>query len=326
MSTPPVRVGVVGRGFGARVVAPVFQETEGCEVVAVVSPRDDAAVRALCARRDVDVVSVHSPPFLHRDHVCRALDAGHAVACDKPFGRDAADAAAMCDAAEAAGAVNVLNFEFRYDPVREALRALVRDGAVGEPQHLQHTMIASLSRTPLRPYGWLFDRERGGGWLGAFGSHVVDFARWTFGEIATASAELRTAIAERPDGDGTPHRCTAEDGFVATLRSASGVTVAIDSTFAAPASLPPRTVVVGAEGVLETEADRRITLHRAGAEPTDATPEASGDDPYLGPMRRWAAAVRDAVRRDGTGAGDGGGVPTFADGLACARVMDEMRG
>ena len=29
----PVRVGVIGTGFGARVVAPVFSATDGCTVV-----------------------------------------------------------------------------------------------------------------------------------------------------------------------------------------------------------------------------------------------------------------------------------------------------
>ena len=86
---------MIGRGFGARVVAPVFAQTQGCKVVGVVSPRDEAAVAELCARADVDLVCVHSPPFLHRDHVRRAIDAGHAVLCDKPFGCNADDAVAM---------------------------------------------------------------------------------------------------------------------------------------------------------------------------------------------------------------------------------------
>ena len=53
-----VRVGVIGLGFGGRVVAPSFASTEGCTVVDVVSPRDDKAVAALCTRRDVDLISV----------------------------------------------------------------------------------------------------------------------------------------------------------------------------------------------------------------------------------------------------------------------------
>ena len=61
-------------------------------MVYVVSPRDEDAVRVLFARRpDVDLVSVHSPPFLHALlTVGFALDAGHAVLCDKPFGRNVA--------------------------------------------------------------------------------------------------------------------------------------------------------------------------------------------------------------------------------------------
>jgi predicted dehydrogenase len=317
----PVRVGIVGTGFGGRVVAPVFAETEGCEVVDVVSARDDAAVAALCGRADIDVISVHSPPFLHLDHVRRAIGAGRAVACDKPFGRDAQEGAAMCDLASESGVVNVVNFEFRYDAVRQQLRSLVEGGAIGEPQHLQHTMVSSLSRVPLRPYGWLFDRDLGGGWLGAFGSHVIDFARWTFGEIVAASAELRTAIAERPDAGGTLRRCSADDGFVATLRTARGVTVTIDSTSAAPVNLPPTTVIVGSDGVLTTGADQRITLHRSDGTTEEVAPNPEGADVYRLPMQRWTAAVRDAVRKGAVA----DGTPTFADGLACARVMGELR-
>jgi hypothetical protein len=71
-----VRVGVIGTGVGTRAVAPAFEATEGCTVVALVSPRDEDAVAALCARDDVDLISVHSPPFLDRDHVDRAVEHG----------------------------------------------------------------------------------------------------------------------------------------------------------------------------------------------------------------------------------------------------------
>jgi predicted dehydrogenase len=320
-SVQPVRVGIIGLGFGARVVAPMFKETEGCEVVDVVSPRDDAAVNALCARADVDVISVHSPPFLHLGHVRRAIEAGHAVACDKPFGRNAGEAAAMHDLAAERGVINVVNFEFRYDPVRERLRSLVKSGAVGDPVHFHSTMFTAHSRKPLRPYGWLFDQQLGGGWLGAFGSHLIDFARWTFGEIVAASAELRTTIAERPDAAGELHTCSADDGFVATLRSDTGVTIVIDSTFAAPVTLPPHTVVIGTDGVLEVEGDRRIILHTADGGREEFEPSAGNDNLYLVPVQRWAAAVRDAVR---SGAVEPG-TPVFADGVACAKVMDELR-
>ncbi len=317
-----VRVGVIGRGFGARVVAPVFAETEGCAVVDVVSPRDDAAVRALCARDDVDLVAVHSPPFLHVDHVGAAVAAGKAVLCDKPFGRNVADAATMLDLARDAGVLHLLNFEFRCHPARAALRALMLDDAVGSVEHVQWSQFSSGSRFPLRRFGWLFDRDLGGGWIGAWGSHAIDFLLWSLGALPDVSGELRTTIGERPDIDGHLHRCTAEDGFTASLRSAAGVTVTIDTTFVAPVNLPGRLTVIGSDGVLEAVGDHRITLRTDAGLTEQFALEPGTGDPHLLPMRRWAEVVRDAVRR---GAPEPG-TPTFADGLACAEVMDALRG
>ena len=313
-------VGIIGRGFGLRVVAPAFEQTEGCKVVDVVSPRDDEAVAALCARKDVDLVSVHSPPFLHLEHVRKAVEGGHAVLCDKPFGRDADEASAMCELAREAGPINLLNFEMRFDPVLERFRQLVCDGAVGKTERALYTSYLSVTRVPLRPHGWLFDAALGGGWLGAWGSHVVDFIRWTFGEITAASADLETRIVERPDAGGALHRCSAEDGFTARLRTNKDVDVTIESTSTAPLNLPPRTLVVGSEGALEV-AGRTITKYDgSGAHEVVEGGEGGGD--LALPMRRWAAVVRDAVT-SGAAHGD---MPTFSDGLACREVLDRLRG
>jgi predicted dehydrogenase len=302
-------------------VAPVFAETEGCELVDVVSPRDADAVRALCSDPAVDLVAVHSPPFCHRDLVITALEAGKAVLCDKPFGRDVVDATEMERAARDAGGVHLLNFEFRQHPGRARLRALVQDGAVGTVEHVQWSAFTAGSRTPLRAYGRLFDAARGGGWIGAWGSHAVDFLRWTLGEIADASADLRITVPVRPDGDGELHRCTAEDGFTAWMHTVDGATVTIDTTFVAPANVPPRIIVLGSEGALESVADGRITLRSdAGTEEVFRF-DAPAEDPHLVPMRAWAQIVRDAVRDGKVPDGE----PTFADGLACARVMDQLR-
>ena len=314
-----MRVGVIGTGFGAKVVAPAFASTDGCEVVEVVSPRDEAAVAALCARRDVDLISVHSPPFLHADHVRLAVSADHAVLCDKPFGRNAREAAGMRDLAEKAGVLGLLNFENRYDPARKRLRALVMEGAIGAPEHAQFSMLLSIWRAPLRRHGWLFDEALGGGWLRALGSHLIDFSRWTFGEIAEVAGQLRTAIPERPDAAGNLHRGTADDGFVAALRSERGVTTVIDSSAAAPVTVTPTVVVIGSEGALESVGDRRITLHTATGSQEVFT-AAAGANALVSAQREWCGVIRDAVR---------GGVlppeaPTFADGVAWNEVLDRF--
>jgi predicted dehydrogenase len=312
-----VRVGIVGGGFGARVVAPIFSEV-GLDVVDVVSPRDEAAVRALC-RRDVDLISVHSPPFLHATHVGWALDAGRAVLCDKPFGRSAAEAAGMVEAADAAGAINLLNFEFRHEPARVRVKQLLDDGAIGTPERLQWTAISSGSRVPLRRFGWLFERAPGGGWIGAWGSHAIDAVRWLLGEITTAGAHCTVTIPERPDRDGVLRACDAEDAFTAWMTVEGGATVGIDTTFAAAATLSTHVVICGSEGTIDITNDHRIVLRSVDGGREDIELEARSGDPHAGALRGWGAAVRDAVA-------EGRQItPSFADGLACARVMDALR-
>jgi predicted dehydrogenase len=320
-----VKVAVVGTGFGARVVAPAFDATDGCEVVEVVSPRDDDEVARVSARPDVDLVSVHSPPFLHAVHVRSVLAAGKAVLCDKPFALHAEESAALAQEAAETGAIALCNFEFRFHPVRRLLRDLVRTDALGPVEHVQWTHLSAGSRVPLRRYGWLFDRNRGGGWIGAWGSHAIDTIRWCFGEVRTVEAQARIDVAERPDEHGELHRCTAEDGISATLGVEGRITVSIDSSFAASASIPPRLTVVGADAVCEILADRRVVVRRADGSREDLSPIARGDRPgsngHDDPMRRFAEVVRDVV----TSGQVPPGVPTFVDGYNCDVTLDLLR-
>ena len=240
-------------------------------------------------------MSVHSPPFLHAAHVRAALDGGHAVLCDKPFGLDAGDAEAMLDAADASGRVHLLNFELRRSPLRERLRAMVLDGAVGRPEHVQWTHLSAGSRVPLRPHGWLFERRLGGGWIGAWGAHAVDTVRWIFGEVTDAHAECRVTITERPDRAGVLRPCDAEDAFTATLRTDRRRDRRDRHVVRRVAPLAPRIVVLGDEGVLECIDDTRLVLRRA-----DGTREDLEEPPAARrPPHRADAAMGDRRPRRG---------------------------
>ena len=79
-------------------------------------------------------------------------------------------------------------------------------------------------------------------------------------------------------------------------------------------------VLTGSEGVLELVGDQKVTWRRADGtrEQFDDVRSESEGDPHLVPMRRWAEQVRHAVR-----SGEAI-VPSFADGLACRRVLDRL--
>src|SRR5579863_9814761 len=287
-----MKVAVIGTGFGERVVAPVYRQL-GFQAQ-VISPRDTAGIEAACAD-DVDLVSIHSPPFLHLPHVMTALDHGRAVLCDKPFGRDAAEARAMRDRARSVGVLNFLNFEFRRQPSRVKLKQMLDDGAIGPLQHISWTFIGSGLRA--QKYRWLFDAGSAGGWIGAYGSHAVDTLRWLFNsEVADCGGISRIETRSRIDRDGVVRAATAEDAFSAWLVMENGGSVSFDTAFSTPVSLPHRLILMGDEGALELIDEREIVLRQPGKpSETIAFPPPPGD-PHEPGLVPWLTQVRDAIK------------------------------
>jgi hypothetical protein len=129
-------------------------------------------------------------------------------------------------------------------------------------------------------------------------------------------------VEERPDESGEMHRCTAEDGFSASLALSNGASVAIDSGFAAVANVAPRFVLFGLLAVVEVVGESRVSIRRADGtrESIDLAAD-TGVDGHLAPMRSYAAVVRDAVTTGEIPTS----APTFTDGRACDAVLDLLR-
>jgi predicted dehydrogenase len=315
---------IIGTGFGSRVVSGCYEEAG--MTVQVVTPRDPKAVQAACAE-PFDLVSVHSPPFLHAEHVNLAIDHGHAVLCDKPFGVSSDEARQMLGRAREAGILHLLNFEFRHDPGRRRVKEIIDSGAIGRVVHVNWNFYNSFSRTPLRKHGWQFESGRGG-WIRINGTHMIDNIRWLVGEIVEADCRVWNDVTERPDGEGKLQPSTAEDGFTAMLTTDSGASVVIDTAWAVPGTLPDRWTIVGTEGIIDvTEAleiytpplvrDTHIKVVKDGRQEVERIGPFEGDG-HLPAMRPWAVIVREAVA-------EGRQIdPSFVDGLASAEVIDRL--
>ncbi|MBP6683291.1 MAG: Gfo/Idh/MocA family oxidoreductase [Halioglobus sp.] len=309
------KVVVIGTGFGRYAMAPSLERL-GCEVE-LVSARDERAIqRAIAAR--CDLVSIHSPPFLHLAHVSLAARHRRHILCDKPFGCDAGEASEMLALAQSAGVLHFLNFEFRFDAQRQKLKQLLEDGAVGAPLHLSSLM--HMSRGRKIPHGWIFEKDKGGGWIGAYASHFVDMLHWLFGDIETHSTQSRIDVKLRRGGaqsSNRMHQATAEDAFTAIFRMRSGVTASLDSSYCAAVDLPAQLTVLGSEGVIQLRTGGDVVLQRANGEPERFA--TASEHPMNAALNRWLAAVLDAIGNNRPI------TPDFAAGLKCAEVLDSMR-
>lgn len=273
-------------------------------------------------------MSIATPPFLHRETAVRALRAGRHVLCEKPMARSSAEAEEMLRTARAAGRVHLIDHELRFNPNRQKARALIADGAIGRPRHASVTVVGMERRMP---WSWWSDAARGGGILGAVGSHQIDLLRYWLGEVAAVSGLTRTFVSERPDPQtGAPRPVTSDDFTAFVLRFASGAIASVTVSAAATAATRgARLEVWGDEGALVLD-DERLWIARRGAAAAEEVtqPETLSAPPGMEYAPVWGLSfVRlfDHVVRVVLDQAPAAPAATFEDGLQTQRIMEGVR-
>ncbi len=75
-------------------------------------------------RKDIDLIDIASPNDTHAEIAIAAAKAGKMVLCEKPLGRNAAEAAEMVAAVEAAGVPNMVWYNYRRVPAVTLIRSI----------------------------------------------------------------------------------------------------------------------------------------------------------------------------------------------------------
>lgn len=334
------KVGIVGSGFGVRAHLPAFNAHPAFEVVALASPSSATTIarergipsafesgQAMLAGAEIDVLSVASPPFTHKQNVLAALAAGKHVVCEKPFALNVRDAETMRDAARAAGTAAAVMHEFRWIPQRQAMKELIANGHVDPLRHIELTQLTGFLRAGTeRKNGWWFDRERGGGLAGALLSHLIDSATWLAGRPPVrASGFLRTANPRRRDAQGA-FTSTVDDGSFALIDYGDGLIARV--TVDATSAVESFTIAVHGEhrtAVASGSGAHAMRLFSVDADETNEleckpSPHAgfASVDPHVPPIMDL---LDEFVKQIEVGSS---AVPTFDEALETQRVLEAI--
>ena len=248
-----LRVGFIGAGWTDRVQIPAFK-LGGLTAQAIASGVPDNARRVaarhgipevcatwqeLVASDNVDIVSICTPPNLHGEIAGAALHAGKHVICEKPTALNVAEAEAMLAAAQAApGQLAIVDHQLRFHPQRRHLRQLIKDGYVGSVLHIHLDWLGGERLKPDLPWNWWCDAEKGGGMLGATGSHLLDLARWLLGRIDALTAQFQIGHLYRADpATNSSRSVTADDHAQLLLRFANGARGSVTASGSPPAAM-----------------------------------------------------------------------------------------
>lgn len=265
----PVRVGVIGVGWGSLVHGPAYQAAEGYELVAFCSRREEtlrpAAAklglsdvstnwREFVRREDLDLISIASPMELHKEMTLAAIAAGKDVLCEKPAALSAADAREMLDAAEAAGVAHATCFELRWLPERLAAWNAVREGLVGKPYNMRIIQSAGYWHPTHGPQSeWMYRRAAGGGYLAGLLSHDIDFTCALLGEPVAVAADVRTNVPRRVMADGREIEVDADDTTALLLRFQNGASAVLSASVVGAHTSGLRMDLFGENGTLLLE-------------------------------------------------------------------------
>ena len=351
-SEQPLRVGVIGVGFGTVVHVPGFV-SEGWEVPAIWGRRTERARekaaelglaatpevpedwRDLVHRDDIDAVAITTPPGPHLEMTREALNAGKHVLCEKPFALNAGEAEEMCSLASERGLTAMVAHEFRFAPQRSQIKDLLEAGQIGTPELVSIELLMGRPRPDSPPpYTWAADSAQGGGLLGALGSHYIDGLRHWFGDVAEVNGRLVTRLPDRVDREsGDVVAADTDDTFSVRLVFESGVMATMTASSAVAPNQWARIVITGSDGVL------LATQGGPNPAPDCVVFAGRGDDRQLLPLdvdERYTpieddrdqrlAAFRLLVREFERGIREGvSPAPNFDDAVACQQVLDAVR-
>ena len=212
---PPARtpdaigIGLVGAGAFGEFCLAAFAEMPDVRIAAVADTDFARAERlaapyqataypsldALLNDRQVQIVALNTPPFLHGAQGVAVLEAGRHLFCEKPLATSIADAERLIDTARQRQLQITVDYVMRFNPYWTAAAALAKSGVLGELRHMDLSNHANGLALPASH--WFWDEQKSGGIWVEHGVHFFDAFSWVSGQPGEA---IGAAAYTRPDG------------------------------------------------------------------------------------------------------------------------------
>lgn len=184
-----LNVGIIGYGWVATAHIKTINMGDHAQVTAVYSSRelDDKKLSEewgstinsytdldkMLSNKKIDVVSVCSYSYQHKDHAIAAAKAGKHIFLEKPMALSWLDCLAVKDAVEKANVKFCIGFELRYSNQSLATREIIDQGLIGELHYGEVDYFHGIGPW-YRQFYWNAKKNGGGSSLLTAGCHALD--------------------------------------------------------------------------------------------------------------------------------------------------------
>jgi predicted dehydrogenase len=216
MAANAVGIGILGFGGFATFAAQQFAQVPGAVLRCIAGTHREASLacaarfgltdvqraEVMFAMRDVQLVYIATPPFLHHEQARDALRAGKHVIVEKPLPVTMEQADELVSIARDQRLLLVTNLMQRYNPIFGQVKEVVDSKLLGDVLH--GTFENDACDEGLAPEHWFWDPAKSGGIFIEHGVHFFDmFAGW----LGSGGVESAGRVT-RP-GSGSKHSSIA---------------------------------------------------------------------------------------------------------------------
>ena len=194
------KVGIIGYGWVATAHIPAINASGMAEVTAIYSSRQldsnelttqygspiktytDLAL--MLKDRELDVISICSYPYQHKDQAVAVAQSGKHLIIEKPLALSWEDCQAIEKAVKAAGIKSCVCFECRYSSQFLTTKAVIDEGLLGDLHYGEIDYYHGLGPW-YGQYRWNIKKEAGGSSLLTAGCHALDALLLCMGDDVT---------------------------------------------------------------------------------------------------------------------------------------------
>ena len=268
-----MKVGIIGGGFGTSVQAPIINTHPKMKVTAVSTmkrhrlpeellnwenpPNHYKYWTEMLETEELDLLFVSSIPIYHFEMVKEALMRGINVVCEKPFTMNSSESKELLILSKCSNAKVLIDFEWRYLPIRQKLKELIVKDSIGKIIHFEYHIFSPQYQNLLTSKrGWMGDKQKFGGMLGALGTHMIDCLRWLVrDEINIINGLLHTHV---PEGAG--ERRDADDAFFIHGKMNNNATFSIQLLSGINHGFGSQLKVFGDKGTITLKNDKELFI------------------------------------------------------------------
>ena len=225
-----IKIAIAGLGFGEKVHIPAINESEYFDLKYLYHHNKNnidqieknSGLKCFSdwdslVKSDIDGVIIATPPHIRYELALEALKHDKHILLEKPVALKSEEIQDLQRIAISRNLSVCVDFEYRAVPLFMQTKRLLDENKLGKIYLIKLDWLMGSRSDPNRVWNWYSLSEKGGGVIGALGTHAFDMLNWFFGKTTEVMAKIYTSINERPHANQMK-KVTSEDVCIANLK------------------------------------------------------------------------------------------------------------